>query len=147
MVYGNYAALQARFFRDIAKNMPDRVHVLQAIRDDQPIAMAFFLSGGDRLYGRYWGCVEEVPGLHFEAAYYQGIEFCIERGIRVFESGAQGQHKISRGFMPSQTRSFHLVRNEAFRVAIADFLIRENHGLDEYRAQLAVHDPFRRDSG
>ena len=147
MAYGNYAALQAKFFRDIAQNMPDRVHVLLAMRDDQPIAMAFFLSGGERLYGRYWGCVEEVPGLHFETAYYQGIEFCIEHGIRVFESGAQGEHKISRGFTPSQTRSFHLVRNEAFRQAIAQFLIRENHGLDEYRAQLTVHDPFRRDSG
>ena len=109
--------------------------------------MSFFLSGGGRLYGRYWGCMEEVPGLHFEAAYYQGIEFCIEHGIRVFESGAQGEHKISRGFVPSETRSFHLVRNEAFRQAIAEFLSRESHGLDEYRAQLATHDPFRRDSG
>jgi predicted N-acyltransferase len=147
MAYGNHPALQAGFFRGLAKNMPDRVHVLLALRDDQAIAMSFFLSGGGRLYGRYWGCVEEVPGLHFEAAYYQGIEFCIERGIPVFESGAQGEHKISRGFVPSETRSFHLVRNEAFRQAIADFLSRENQGLDEYRAQLATHDPFRRDSG
>ncbi len=147
MAYGNHAALQAGFFRDIAKNMPDHVHVLLAIRDEQPIAMSFFLSGGGRLYGRYWGCMEEVPGLHFETAYYQGIEFCIEHGIRVFESGAQGEHKISRGFVPSKTRSFHLVRNQAFRDAIAEFLSRENDGLDEYRAQLAAHDPFRRDSG
>ncbi len=147
MAYGNHPALQLGFFRNIAKNMPDRVHVLLALRDDQPLAMSYFLSGGGRLYGRYWGCIEEVPGLHFEAAYYQGIEFCIKHSIRVFESGAQGQHKISRGFVPSETRSFHLVRNEAFRAAIADFLSRENHGLDEYRVQLALHDPFRRDSG
>ena len=147
MAYGNHPALQAGFFRDIARNMPGRVHVLLAIRDDHPIAMSFFLSGGGRLYGRYWGCMEEVPGLHFETAYYQGIEFCIEHGLRVFESGAQGEHKISRGFVPSETRSFHLVRNEAFRAAIAEFLARENRGLDEYRAQLATHDPFRRDSG
>ncbi|MEE8340277.1 MAG: GNAT family N-acetyltransferase [Xanthomonadales bacterium] len=147
MAYGNHPALQAGFFRDIAKNMPGRVHVLLAMRDDQAIAMSFFLSGGGRLYGRYWGCMEEVPGLHFEAAYYQGIEYCITHGIRVFESGAQGQHKISRGFVPSQTRSFHLVRNEAFREAIAQYLTRENQGLDEYREQLAAHDPFRRDSG
>ena len=147
MAYGNHPALQLGFFRNIAKNMPDRVHVLLALRNDQPIAMSYFLSGGGRLYGRYWGCIEEVPGLHFEAAYYQGIEFCIKHGIRVFESGAQGQHKISRGFVPSETRSFHLVRNEVFRAAIADFLTRENHGLDEYRVQLALHDPFRRDSG
>jgi predicted N-acyltransferase len=147
MAYGNHAALQAGFFRDIAEKMPGRVHVLLAKRDDRPIAMSFYLSGGGRLYGRYWGCMEEVPGLHFETAYYRGIEFCIEHGIRVFESGAQGEHKISRGFVPSATRSFHLVRNEAFRAAIAEFLDRENHGLDEYRAQLAAHDPFRRDSG
>ena len=147
MAYGNHAALQAGFFRDIAEKMPGRVHVLLAKRDDRPIAMSLYLSGGGRLYGRYWGCMEEVPGLHFETAYYQGIEFCIEHGIRVFESGAQGEHKISRGFVPSATRSFHLVRNEAFRAAIAEFLNRENHGLDEYRAQLAAHDPFRRDSG
>ena len=147
MAYGNHPALQAGFFRDIAKNMPNRVHVLLAKRDDRAIAMSFFLSGGGRLYGRYWGCMEEVPGLHFEAAYYQGIEFCIEHGIRVFESGAQGEHKISRGFIPSETRSFHLVRNEAFRQAIAEFLSRESQVKDEYRVQLAAHDPFRRDSG
>lgn len=147
MAYGNHAALQATFFRDIANNMPDRMHVLLATRDNQPIAMSLFLSGGGCLYGRYWGCVEEVPGLHFESAYYRGIEFCIEHGIRIFESGAQGQHKISRGFVPAQTRSFHLVRNQAFHDAIAQFLSRENQGLDEYREQLAVHDPFRRDVG
>ena len=143
--YGNHAALQAGFFRMIAEKMPEQVHVSLALRNEQAIAMSFFLSGGGRLYGRYWGCMEEVPGLHFEAAYYQGIEFCIENGLQVFESGAQGEHKISRGFVPSQTRSFHLVRNEAFRQAISSSLVREEHWKDEYRAQLAQHDPFRRD--
>ena len=146
MAYGNHAALNAGFFRDIAKNMGERVHVLLALRDHHPIAMSFFLSGGGRLYGRYWSCMEEVPGLHFEAAYYQGIEFCIEHHIEVFESGAQGEHKISRGFVPSKTQSFHLVQNEAFREAISRFLDKENHGLDQYRKQLDQHDPFRRDS-
>jgi predicted N-acyltransferase len=143
--YGNHAALQAGFFRMIAEKMPNHVHVSLAMRDEQTIAMSFFLSGGGRLYGRYWGCMEEVPGLHFEAAYYQGIEFCIANGLQVFESGAQGQHKISRGFVPSQTRSFHLVRNKAFHQAISSFLVREEHWQDEYRAELAGHDPFRRD--
>jgi len=147
MAYRNHAALQAGFFQKIAKEMPDQVHVLLALRDDQAIAMSFFLSGGGRLYGRYWGCVEEIPGLHFETAYYQGIEFCIDNGLKVFESGAQGEHKISRGFVPSETRSFHLVRNEAFHKAIAEFLARENLGLDDYREQLAAHDPYRRDCG
>ena len=144
--YGNHAALQPGFFRTIAQEMPEHVHVSLAMRNEQAIAMSFFLSGGGRLYGRYWGCMEEVPGLHFEAAYYQGIEFCIDHGLQVFESGAQGEHKISRGFVPSQTRSFHLVRNEAFRQAISSFLVKEEHWQNEYRAQLAGHDPFRRDS-
>jgi predicted N-acyltransferase len=145
--YQNHAALQPGFFLKMAQSMSDRVQVLFALRDEQAIAMSFFLSGGGKLYGRYWGCVEEVPGLHFEAAYYQGIDFCIEHGIRVFESGAQGEHKISRGFVPSETRSFHFIRNEAFREAIADFLAKENRGLDQYREQLALHDPFRKDRG
>ncbi len=146
MAYRNHAALQAGFFRKIAQDMPERVHVLLAIRDEREIAMSLFLSGGGKLYGRYWGCTENVPGLHFETAYYQGIEFCIDQGIKVFESGAQGEHKISRGFVPSETRSFHLLRNAAFRQAIAEFLTRESRGMDEYREQLAAHDPYRKDS-
>ena len=104
-----------------------------------------FLSGGGRLYGRYWGCVREIPGLHFEAAYYQGIDYCIRNGISVFESGAQGEHKVSRGFMPAKTRSWHYVGNEAFRDAIGIFLSRETDWLDEYRDELLRHDPYRQD--
>jgi len=143
--YGNYAALQDSFFRIIAHNMPNHVHVSMAIRDEQAIAMSLFLSGGGRLYGRYWGCTEEFPGLHFEAAYYQGIEYCIEHGLQVFESGARGEHKISRGFVPSQTRSFHLLRHGAFREAIARHLEKENQWLDHYYERLLKHDPYRRD--
>jgi predicted N-acyltransferase len=107
--------------------------------------MSLFLCGGGRLYGRYWGCVEEVPGLHFEAAYYQGIEYAIRNGIDVFESGAQGEHKVARGFTPVKTRSFHFVENESFREAIAAFLTREKHWLDEYRDELLRHSPYRQD--
>ena len=144
--HGNHAALQPGFFRLIADGLADQMHVSLAIRNETPIAMSLFLSGGNRLYGRYWGCVEEVPGLHFEAAYYQGIEHCIEHGISVFESGAQGEHKISRGFVPSRTRSYHLVRHEGFRSAIAEHLKRESHWLKSYQDELLQHDPYRRDN-
>jgi len=143
--YGNHPALRKEFFASIAGRLQERFLVILAVRDDQPIAMSLFLKGGGRLYGRYWGCTENVPGLHFEVAYYQGIEFCIRESLQVFESGAQGEHKVSRGFEPVQTRSFHHVREAAFREAIAEHLQRESVWLDEYRAQLARHDPFRRD--
>src|SRR5205085_10795754 len=77
------------------------------------------------LYGRYWGSVEHVPGLHFEACYYQAIEFCVERGIPLFEGGAQGEHKHARGFLPEATRSFHWLAHPAFTRAIDDVLDRE----------------------
>jgi predicted N-acyltransferase len=143
--YGNHPALRKAFFAHLAENLQDRFLVVTARREEQAIAMGLFLSGGKRLYGRYWGCVEEIPGLHFEVAYYQGIEYCIANGIEVFESGAQGEHKIGRGFIPTMTRSFHYIRDSDFKAAIADFLQRENSWLDEYRESLDQHHPFRRD--
>ena len=144
-LYGNHPALNRAFFAAIAAALDDRFVLLIASRGDDRLAMSLFLAGGDRLYGRYWGCVEEVPGLHFETAYYQGIEYCIQNRIAVFESGAQGEHKISRGFLPSQTRSYHYLRDSRFRAAIADHLLRERAWMDRYREQLARHDPYRRD--
>ena len=141
--YGNYPALKRSFFEAIAARMNERFQVVIARQDDEAIAMAVFLCGGGRLYGRYWGCTREVPGLHFETAYYQGIEFCIANGIEVFESGAQGEHKIPRGFLPTRTRSAHHVEHPVFREAIADHLLREKAWLDEYREQLRAQDPFR----
>ena len=146
LAHGNHPALQQEFFRMLARGLGDRMHLSIASREERPLAMSLFLSGGGRLYGRYWGCVEEVPGLHFEAAYYQGIEYCIAHGIGVFESGAQGEHKISRGFVPARTQSWHLIRHEAFRAAIADSLVRETDWLTGYREELSQHDPYRRDA-
>jgi predicted N-acyltransferase len=143
--YGNHPALTEEFFTTIARQLKDRFLVSIAKRDGERLAMSLFLSGGGRLYGRYWGCVREIPGLHFEAAYYQGIDYCIRNGISVFESGAQGEHKVSRGFMPAKTRSWHYVGNEAFRDAIGIFLSRETDWLDEYRDELLRHDPYRQD--
>ena len=144
-LYGNHPALTRKFFADIAAGLGDRMRVAFAVRDSQPVAMSLFLTGGGRLYGRYWGSIEDLPALHFEAAYYQGIEHCIGHGLEVFESGAQGEHKISRGFEPVRTRSFHHLREEAFRAAIAQYLDREGALLDEYREQVAQHDPYRLD--
>lgn len=143
-LYGNHPALTRSFFQSIAAELDQRFVMAVATRDEEPLAMSLFLAGGGRLYGRYWGCAQELPGLHFEAAYYQGIEYCIRNDVGVFESGAQGEHKISRGFLPERTRSYHFVRDARFREAIARHLEQEQAWMEEYRGQLAQHDPFRR---
>lgn len=143
--YGNYPALKLSFFRSLSEQLDERFQTVFALKEGEPVAMAVFLAGGGRLYGRYWGCREEIPGLHFETAYYQGIEFCIENGVGIFESGAQGEHKIGRGFVPTQTRSCHHVEHPLFRNAIADHLEREKNWTDEYGEQLETRIPFRQD--
>jgi predicted N-acyltransferase len=145
-LYGNHPALTRKFFTDLAAGLGQGMRVALAERGTQAVAMSLFLVGGGRLYGRYWGSAEDLPGLHFEAAYYQGIEHCIAHGLDVFESGAQGEHKISRGFMPVRTRSFHHLREEVFRAAIAQYLDREQALLEEYREQVRQHDPYRLDA-
>jgi predicted N-acyltransferase len=141
--HGNHPALNQAFFARLAAQCPQALLAVLALRGEQPLAMSLFLLGGGRLYGRYWGCVEHVPGLHFEAAYHQGIEYCINHGLQVFEPGAQGEHKISRGFTPVRTHSFHLVRDPAFHAAIAEYLRKEHVWLERYRQQLTAHEPFR----
>lgn len=143
--YGNHPALNQDFFASIARGLHDRFLASFASLDGERLAMSLFLSGGGRLYGRYWGCTQEIPGLHFEAAYYQGIEYCIRNGLQVFESGAQGEHKVSRGFMPEKTRSWHYVADGKFQEAIAEFLSRETDWLNDYRDELLKHSPYRRD--
>jgi len=144
--YGNHPALSRTFFGLIAAGLRDRLLLVIASRRGEPLAMSLFLVGGGRLYGRYWGCIEEVPGLHFETAYYQGIEYCIRYQIGVFESGAQGEHKISRGFVPRQTHSCHYLRDSRLRGAIAGYLERERAWMEDYRSQLERHDPHRCES-
>ena len=104
--------------------------------------MALLLRSSTTLYGRYWGCVENVPGLHFEACYYQGIEYCLTHGLTAFEPGAQGEHKLARGFLPTKTRSFHYLADERFRAAVREALGREARALEEYRAELMEHSPY-----
>lgn len=144
-LYGNHPALTPDFFARLSHAHGSGMHVAFAQRDGARVAMSLFLAGGGRLYGRYWGCLQEIPGLHFEAAYYQGIEFCIRYGLEVFESGAQGEHKIARGFLPVATGSYHYLRERAFRAAIAHHLERELGWMDEYHGQLIRHDPYRKE--
>jgi predicted N-acyltransferase len=136
--------LSRAFFGMIAERMPDQVLLVIAERDGEPIAAALDLFGRDALYGRYWGSAEYVPGLHFEACYYQAIEFCIERGIGLFEGGAQGEHKHARGFLPETTRSFHWLAHPAFNRAVDEFVEREGAGIAAYVDELNERSPFRK---
>ena len=114
-----------------------------AERDQRIIAMALCLRSADTLYGRYWGCFEEVPGLHFECCYYQGIEYCIEQGLERFEPGAQGEHKLARGFLPRLTHSSHYLPMPAFRDAVARSLREERRWREQYRQEPPPHSPYR----
>ena len=141
--YGNYPALTLRFFQDLGRNLGENVWVVFAELHGTVIATAFFLVGEDTLYGRYWGCSGEIQSLHFEACYYQGLDFCLERGLKHFEPGAQGEHKISRGFLPTSTWSMHWIAEPRFRGAIADFLRRETAQVQRYMAELNQQSPFK----
>ena len=136
--------LTRAFFGMIAERMPGNVLLVMAERDGRPIAAALDLFGPGALYGRYWGASEYVPGLHFEACYYQGLEFCIERGIALFEGGAQGEHKHARGFLPEATRSFHWLAHPSFNRAVDDYLGREGAHIAAYVDELNDRSPFRK---
>ena len=136
--------LNRAFFGMIAERMPDNVLLVIAEREGVPIAAALDLYGEHALYGRYWGSTEYVPGLHFEVCYYQALEFCIERGIALFEGGAQGEHKHARGFMPEVTRSFHWLAHPAFERAIDEYLEREGQHIAAYVDELNDRSPFKK---
>ncbi|MEO7935467.1 MAG: GNAT family N-acetyltransferase [Dokdonella sp.] len=140
--HGNHPALTEGFFRHLGQHMPRQVVAVLCRRAGRIIAAALCLRSSDTLYGRYWGAEEQIPGLHFEACYYQGIDYCIRNGLQHFEPGAQGEHKIARGFLPVRTRSFHFVRDQRFASAIADALQREAVGLEMYREDLMAHSPY-----
>jgi hypothetical protein len=135
--------LNLDFFLRIGSSMPDNILLVFAERAGQPIAASLVVHTRDTLYGRYWGALEHVPCLHFETAYYQPLEFCIEQGIGVFEGGAQGEHKMARGFLPTRTWSAHWLAHPAFADAIERFLEREAGGIDAYIDELNDRNPFR----
>jgi predicted N-acyltransferase len=135
--------LTPAFFERIGATMPD--HLLLAIgsRGGQPLCAALDVFGAATLWGRYWGALEYVPGLHFEACYYQAIEFAIERGIATFEGGAQGLHKLARGLAPVATRSAHVIGDPAFASAIADYCARERVDIAHTVDELEQSSPYR----
>ncbi|KVS57081.1 GNAT family N-acetyltransferase [Burkholderia cepacia] len=144
--------LNLDFFRTIGATMPENLLLVIAEAGGQPIASALAVyrrgeNGGGTLYGRYWGAVEHVPCLHFETAYYQLLEFCIEAELDTFEGGAQGEHKLARGFLPTVTHSAHWLAHPAFSDAVARFLERETEHIHAYVDELREHDPFRRGGG
>ena len=141
---GGMPTLSLAFFQRIASDMPDSVLLVQAVHQERVVAAAFNLVGSDTLYGRHWGCREEFHSLHFEACYYQGLQYCIEQGLQRFEPGAQGEHKISRGFLPTPTWSAHWLASEHFSQAVQRYLEQETEGMQEYIAELATHSPYRR---
>jgi predicted N-acyltransferase len=140
---GGYATLSLEFFHALARDMPESVLLVIARHQGKHIASAFSLRGQTGLYGRHWGCDAEYDNLHFEACYYQGLDYCIAHGLRRFEPGAQGEHKISRGFMPTATWSAHWIAEPQFRGVIADFLQREQTAMRDYMETLGEHSPFR----
>ncbi|MFA6070483.1 MAG: GNAT family N-acetyltransferase [Janthinobacterium sp.] len=135
--------LSLEFFRRIGASMPQNILLVIAEREGRAIAASLVIHTKDTLYGRYWGALEHVPCLHFETAYYQPLEFCIANGIATFEGGAQGEHKMARGFLPQKTWSAHWLAHPAFADAVQRFLERERGGIDAYLDELNEHSPFR----
>ena len=138
---GNHAALTAAFFTRL-HDMGETAQLALARDNGEIVAMALFLRGTDTLYGRYWGAAAEIPGLHFELCYYRGIEYAIARGLKRFEPGAQGEHKLARGFLPVRTHSRHYLADEGFRSAVRAALLHEAGAIDDYAHELASHSPY-----
>lgn len=136
--------LTRAFFSSLGRRMGDQVLLILALRDGRPIAGALNLIGADTLYGRYWGAIEHVPFLHFELCYYQAIDIAIARGLARVEAGAQGDHKLARGYMPQPTWSAHYIPDPGFREAIAGFLERESVAMANETAWLEELAPFKK---
>lgn len=139
-----YPYLTRTFFRLISKSMAERLLMIVAERNGEPLAGALNFIGGDALYGRYWGCTEQIPFLHFELCYHQAVEFAIENKLARVEAGAQGQHKIARGYEPVPTSSAHWIPNERFRDAISRYLNAERDQIDLEIEALKDFTPFKK---
>lgn len=136
--------LNLDFFRQIGRTMPENIVMVLARKDGRYVAGALNLKGSDTLFGRYWGSLEEYNSLHFETCYYRAIDYCIKQGLQHFEAGAQGEHKLSRGFLPTRTYSAHWLKHPEFYRAISDFLEREQHGVEDYVDLLGRHSPYKK---
>jgi uncharacterized protein len=139
---GNHAALTEAFFQYLRKEFGNTVQLALARQDDEIVAMALMLRSASTLYGRYWGASVDLPDLHFELCYYQGIEYAIAQGLQRFEPGAQGEHKLARGFLPVRTHSRHYLLHAGFRDAVRRALAHECEGMDAYAEELLEHSPY-----
>ncbi len=141
---GNPPYFTPEFFAELAARLPRALMVKLGLLHGEPVAAAVFLRGDDTLYGRYWGAAGDFHSLHFEACYYQGIDYCIREGLAQFEPGTQGEHKVARGFAPEPVWSLHEIFHPAFRAAIRDYLERERDHMHAYMEAVRTHVPFRR---
>ena len=132
------------FFREAHATLRDDILLILALRDGQPVAGALNMIGRDTLFGRYWGCVEHHPFLHFELCYYRAIEWAIAHGLSRVEAGAQGEHKLARGYLPTPTHSLHWIADAGFRDAIARYLRAEREAVDHEIEVLTSYGPFRK---
>ena len=137
--------LKENFFKLLCGRMPENLHLIIAQRNHKPNAASLLVVDAiaSKAYGRYWGAIEHIPLLHFETAYYQAIEYCIEHGIKTFEGGAQGEHKMARGFLPTTIHSAHFIADPRFAKAVKHFLEREHQGIGAYVDELAEHSPLK----
>jgi predicted N-acyltransferase len=142
-----HPTLTEGFFREVGETMGEQLVLFVAFEGDTPIAGAICFRGDDTLYGRHWGAYRQYPGLHFETCFYQGIDYCINNGLARFEPGAQGEHKISRGFLPTPTWSAHWIAEPRFRDAIARFLVQETAAMEDYIGELRTQSPYRDTDG
>jgi uncharacterized protein len=140
---GGIPTLSLGFFREIGRTLADHCLLVLAYQRGEIVAAAFDLVGARSLYGRHWGCFSDFHSLHFETCYYQGQELCIQRGLSRFEPGAQGEHKISRGFLPTPTWSAHWIADNGLREAIDRFLKRERDGMRDYLSQMHERSPYK----
>lgn len=139
--------LNRQFFSLIGERMADDILLVMAKRNGRYIAGAINFIGSDALYGRNWGCIEDHPFLHFEVCYHQAIDFAIERKLKVVEAGAQGEHKLARGYRPVTMHSAHYISHPGLRNAVADYLRRERREVERMGEYLEEHTPFRKDLG
>ncbi|NVD41216.1 GNAT family N-acetyltransferase [Ensifer sp. HO-A22] len=136
--------LTRAFYSLIGERMPEDIVLMMARRNGRYIAGAINFIGGDALYGRHWGCIEDHPFLHFEVCYHQAIDFAIAKGLKRVEAGAQGEHKLARGYMPVTTHSAHYISHPGLARAVQDYLVRERRDVEETAEFLAEHGPFRK---
>lgn len=140
---GHQTPFTLDFFRELGETMAQSIVMVIAEKDGKMIAAALNFASDDTLYGRYWGCCADYHSLHFEVCYYSAIDYCIERGLKRFEAGAQGEHKLVRGFYPTTTHSRHWIAHPAFRAAIEKAVSYERQDLGRYQAMLSRYLPYR----